>query len=58
MFYILKDNSFYDPHGFYFDHEGLDAAGGSYDNEGYYISPAQYIEGELEESDYGEDHDD
>jgi hypothetical protein len=41
-FFMLKDGSFYDPHGFFFDSDGLDSAGGSYDKEGYYISPAQY----------------
>ena len=43
-FFILKDGSFYDPHGYYFDCDGLDAAGGSYDKEGYYISPTHYLE--------------
>lgn len=38
-FYILKDGSFYDPFGFYFDQNGLDEAGGKYDDEGYYVSP-------------------
>jgi hypothetical protein len=38
-FFVLKDGSFYDPYGFYFDADGMDTAGGSYDKEGYYISP-------------------
>lgn len=38
-FYILEDESFYDPFGFYFNQEGRDEAGGYYDDHGYYISP-------------------
>ena len=37
-FYVLKDGDFYDPFGYYFDVEGLDVTGGSYDAQGYYIS--------------------
>lgn len=39
-FFLLSDGSFYDPHGFFFDKDGVDVAGGTYDNEGYYLSPA------------------
>ena len=35
-FYILKDGDFYDPFGYYFDVNGFDVTGGSYDNQGYY----------------------
>jgi hypothetical protein len=38
-FYILEDESFFDPFGFYFNKEGFDEAGGRYDDEGYYVSP-------------------
>ena len=35
----MEDGSFYDPFGFYFGTDGLDEAGGKYDDEGYYVSP-------------------
>jgi len=35
-FFMLKDGDFYDPFGFYFDVNGIDEEGGSYDNQGYY----------------------
>lgn len=35
-FFILKDKSFYDPLGYFFDAEGKDALGGKYNEEGYY----------------------
>jgi len=35
----MEDGSFYDPFGFYFDKNGLDEAGGKYNDEGYYVSP-------------------
>jgi hypothetical protein len=34
---MLPDGDFYDPFGFYFDVNGFDATGGSYDNQGYYM---------------------
>jgi hypothetical protein len=39
-FYLLDEpkGAFYDPHGYYFDKDGLDASGGHYDNYGYYIA--------------------
>ena len=43
-FYVLKDGSFYDPLGYYFDQDGIDEAGGSYDKEGYYMSPTHFEE--------------
>ena len=43
-FFILKGGDFYDPLGYYFDQDGFDAAGGSYDNEGFYISPTHFEE--------------
>ena len=49
----MADGSFYDPHGFLFDKDGVDEAGGTYDNQGYYISPAHY-----DEFDYGDDYGD
>jgi hypothetical protein len=30
-FYILKEGGFYDPQGYYFDKNGVDAFGGRYD---------------------------
>lgn len=37
-FYVLKaDGSYYDPLGYFFDKNGFDAVGGTYDAEGYYI---------------------
>lgn len=51
----MPDKSFYDPFGFYFNSEGLDQAGGRYDDEGYYISP---FDVELDQEDvYGEEED-
>ena len=41
---MLKDGSFYDPLGYHFDIDGLDEAGGSYDKEGYYMSPTHFEE--------------
>lgn len=35
-FYMLKDGDFFDPFGYYFDVNGFDVTGGSYDNQGYY----------------------
>ena len=35
-FFILKDKAFYDPLGYFFNSDGKDAAGGSYNEEGYY----------------------
>ena len=38
-FYILDEGGFYDPHGFYYDKDGIDAIGGFYNNAGVYIAP-------------------
>ena len=35
-FYKLKDGSFYDPLGYYYNKDGIDAVGGYYDEEGFY----------------------
>lgn len=35
----MPDGSFYDPYGFFFNSQGLDEAGGKYDDDGYYMSP-------------------
>lgn len=53
---MLGDGSFYDPFGFYFDKEGLDEAGGKYNDEGYYVSPFDL---EIDARDvYGSEDDD
>jgi hypothetical protein len=36
-FYILEAGDFFDPNGYYFDKEGFDASGGSYDDQGVYV---------------------
>ena len=38
-FYILEEGGFYDPAGFHYDRNGVDAIGGFYDNAGVYIAP-------------------
>lgn len=38
-FYLLDEGGFYDPEGFYYDKNGIDAIGGFYDNSGVYIAP-------------------
>ena len=56
-FYILPDNQgFYDPDGYYFDKDGFDEFGGSYDERGYY-HPGEKNKHEFmaEEEDYYED---
>lgn len=51
-FFILANGCFYDPHGFFFDKDGIDEAGGTYDNEGYYISPEHF---DHDDFDYGDE---
>ena len=41
-FYILEDESFYDPWGYYFDPNGYDEFGGYYDENGYYVPGEGY----------------
>ncbi len=36
-FYLLKDGSFYDPLGYYFNKDGFDETGGRYNDSGVYI---------------------
>jgi len=48
----LANGCFYDPHGFFFDKDGIDEAGGTYDNEGYYISPEHFNHDDF---DYGDE---
>lgn len=50
-FYILADQSFYDPLGYFFDKDGYDTVGGKYDDEGFYMHPPSY----ANEAEYGED---
>ena len=38
-FYILDEGGFYDPEGFHYDENGVDAVGGFYDSSGVYIVP-------------------
>ena len=38
-FYILDEGGFYDPAGFYYDKNGVDAVGGFYNSAGVYIAP-------------------
>ena len=51
-FYLLKDGGYYDPLGYFFDKDGFDGVGGTYDQEGYYIQP------QLHEAVYGDDIED
>ena len=38
-FYILDEGGFYDPVGFYYDKDGVDAIGGFYSSSGVYVAP-------------------
>jgi len=38
-FYLLDEGGFYDPDGFHYDKNGIDAIGGFYDSSGVYIAP-------------------
>lgn len=40
-FYLLEEagDGFYDPHGFHYDKNGIDAIGGFYNSAGVYIAP-------------------
>lgn len=42
-FYLLDKGGFYDPEGFHYDENGIDAIGGFYDNSGVYIAPKQGV---------------
>ena len=42
-FYLLDAGGFYDPEGFHYDENGIDAIGGFYDNAGVYIAPKQGV---------------
>lgn len=62
FFIVKEDGSYYDPLGYYFDKNGFDGVGGTYDNDGYYIQPTmgEAVYGaDLEEYtlDEEEDHD-
>ena len=53
-FFILSDNSYYDPLGYFFDKDGYDTVGGKYDDQGFYVHPQYY----SHEAAYGEDLED
>ena len=38
-FYLLDEGGFFDPEGFHYDKDGVDAVGGFYDASGVYIAP-------------------
>lgn len=38
-FYLLEEGGFYDPAGFHYDSNGIDAIGGFYNSAGVYIAP-------------------
>lgn len=43
-FYVLEDESFYDPWGYWFDSHGYDEFGGYYDYSGFYVPGEGYEE--------------
>ncbi len=57
-FYVLKEGGFVDPYGYLFNKDGIDAWGGRYDEQGYYIPPpeAAYQMEEYDEDEEGEWH--
>lgn len=50
-FYYLAAGGFYDPFGFKFDQQGLDAVGGYYE-DGQYLDPEDEYRNDDEEEDY------
>lgn len=42
-FYLLDEGGFYDPEGYHYDENGIDAIGGFYDNAGVYIAPKKNV---------------
>lgn len=57
-FYYLASGGFYDPFGYKFDEQGLDAVGGYYE-EGQYMDPDEEYHEDADEEDYnseGEDY--
>ena len=50
-FFLLEDQSFYDPLGFYFNYKGFDEVGGYYDHYGLYINAKE------EDEEYYDDYD-
>ena len=45
-FYLLKGGDFYDAHGFYFNKDGFNDAGGFYDSDtGEYVDPTHFSSG-------------
>ena len=51
----MPDGGYYDPYGFWFNKDGLDEAGGKYDEEGYYISPFGDQDSFEHENDFDDD---
>ena len=48
-FYILDEGGFYDPDGFHYDKNGVDAVGGFYNKAGMYIAPQKNANQQLNE---------
>ena len=44
-FYLLDAGGFYDPEGYHYDENGVDAIGGFYDESGRYIAPKKAVGG-------------
>jgi hypothetical protein len=52
-FYNHKNKSFFDPHGVYFDENGLDELGGTYNINGIYVPPEAVAEEKTFEQIHG-----
>jgi len=53
----MPGGGYFDPFGFWFDKDGLDEAGGKYDEEGYYVSPFGDDDFFAQDNDFDEEQD-